>query len=52
VILFLVLLAFLGWRVWVRRQKRALVAGLDKPALWREPAPGRLNAGRKGEGLR
>lgn len=25
-----------------RQRKRALIAGLDKPAIWREPAPGRI----------
>lgn len=25
-----------------RARKRAMVAGLDKPAIWREPAPGRI----------
>lgn len=34
---------------WVRRRlRRRMVAGLDRPAVWREPAPGRVGS-RKGE---
>jgi hypothetical protein len=33
------------------RAKRRLVAGLDRPAIWREPAAGRLVRNRKGERL-
>ncbi|WP_183407644.1 hypothetical protein [Nocardioides marmoriginsengisoli] len=36
------LLAVVGLLRLRRRSKRALVAGLDRPAIWREPAPGRV----------